>query len=71
MNPPVKNGTRIVVGDNLHEYAKAIVTECIYVPNEQRWGIVLEWPNAPGGSSFSRVWDTDEGKVWRRFSDVN
>lgn len=71
MDSPIKNGTRIVVGDNLQPYAKAIVVDSIYVEHEGRWGITLEWPDAPGGVSYSRVWDSDEGKGWRRHAEVN
>lgn len=71
MNPPIKNGTRIVVGDNLQPYAKAIVIDSVYNERESRWGIIIEWPNAPQGPNISRVWSTDEGKGWRRYVEVN
>ena len=61
----------MVVNGNLQPYAEAYVVDCIYVPNESRWGIILEWPKAPGGPSVSRVWDTDEGKGWFRYSGAN
>lgn len=71
MNAPIKNGTRVIVGDNFQPYAKAIVVDCVYVAHEARWGVVLEWPNAPGGPGYSRVWADDEGKGWRRWTEVN
>jgi hypothetical protein len=70
MNPPIKTGERVVVYGNLQPYATAIVVDLSYNHQEARWGIVLEWPNVPGGPATSRVWDTDEGKVWRRYADV-
>ena len=69
--PPVNKGERVVVGGNLQSYAAAYVADCVYVPHEARWGIVLEWPNAPGGPSASRVWDTDEGTRWYRYEASN
>jgi hypothetical protein len=69
MNPPIKMGERVVVHGNLQPYAKAIVVDLVFNKQEARWGIILEWPDAPGGPSVSRVWDHDEGKVWRRYAD--
>jgi len=75
MNPPVQKGERVVVGGNLQRYATAIVSDCAFVPTENRWAIALEWPNIPpelGASpGHSRVWSTDEGKVWYRYAQIN
>ncbi len=71
MKPSIEKGTRVVVGGNLQPYAVALVADCVYNVEEARWGIVLEWPNAPGGSAFSRVWETDEGKVWYRYGSCS
>lgn len=68
---PIEKGTRIVVGGNLQPYALAIVSYCTFNVHESRWGIIVEWPNAPGGPSYSRVWDTDEGKTWYRYGRSN
>lgn len=70
MNPPIKSGERVVVNGNLQPYAKAIVLECVYNAQEARWGIILDWPEAPGGGR-SRVWDTDEGKGWYRYASAS
>lgn len=71
MIPPIQIGARVVVGDNLQPYAKAIVSDLVFNSMEGRWAIILDWPNAPGGPGRSRVWDHDEGKTWRRYSDVD
>jgi len=67
MNPPIEKGKRVVVNGNLQPYALAVVVETIFVEKEARWAIVLEWPNAPGGPSFSRVYEKDENKGWYRY----
>lgn len=71
MNPPILRGTRVVVGGNLQPYAKALVSRCVYVPEEERWCIYLEWPDSPGGPAESHVWDTDENLTWYRYSEAN
>jgi len=71
MEPPIKVGERVVVHNNLQPYARAIVADLVYNADEARWGIILEWPNAPGGPSMSRVWSTDEGSVWYRYNQAN
>lgn len=71
MNPPIKKGARVIVYGNLEAYATAIVVDCSYQQSESRWAIVLEWPNAPGGPGYSRVYDTDEGKGWYRYAASN
>lgn len=71
MNPPISRGERVIVNGNLQPYALAIVADCVYQPNEARWAIVLEWPNAPGGPGYSRVYDHDEGKGWYRYVAAN
>lgn len=70
--PPPKKGDRIVVDGMLEEYAKAIVVDCIEIPNA--FGdhvIIIEWPNAPGAAKdqLSRVFlhDEDKDKRWSRF----
>lgn len=68
MNPPIEKGARVVVGGNLQSYAVALVADCIFQIKEARWAIVLEWPNAPGGPGYSRVYDHDEGKGWYRYA---
>jgi len=75
MNPPIQKGERVVVNGNPLPYARAFVADCVYVPHEARWAITLEWPNLPPelGTSpqYSRVWDTDEGKTWYRYTVTN
>jgi hypothetical protein len=71
MNPPIQKGVRVVVAGNLQPYARAVVADCVYKPEEARWAIILEWPDAPGGPNVSRVWDTDEGRGWYRYADAN
>ena len=71
MNPPILKGERVIVGGNLQPYALAIVANCVYHSAEARWCIVLEWPNTPGGTSYSRVYDTDEGKIWYRYRSAS
>jgi hypothetical protein len=60
-----------VVNGMLQPYAKALVLECAFSEKEARWAILLEWPDAPGGPGRSRVWDTDEGKGWYRYTEAN
>ena len=71
MNPPIEKGTRVVVAGNLQPYARALVADCFYDKNSARWAIVVEWPDAPGGPGVSRLWDTDEGKGWYRYSTAS
>lgn len=74
MNRPLEIGERIVVGGNLLPYAKAIVSERIFNVAQQRWGILLEWPDTPPElgprPAYSTVWESDEGKRWVRFADA-
>jgi len=70
MKNPIEKGTRVVLNGNLQPYAKAIVVDTVFRSTEARWEILLEWPNTPGGPSKSRVWDSDEGKTWVRFSSL-
>lgn len=68
MNPPINKGERVVVNGNLQPYATAIIVDCVYQAAEARWAVLLEWPHAPGGPGYSRVYDTDEGKGWYRYA---
>lgn len=71
MKPPIEKGARVVVGGNLQPYAAAYVADTLYIPKESRWAIILEWPDAPGGPSTSRVYDHDENRVWFRYGSVS
>ncbi len=64
MNPPVKKGERLVVYGRPE---RATVADCVYVPAEARWVIVLDW----GEFGVSRVYDHDEGKVWYRYAQAS
>lgn len=70
LTPPA-NGSRVIVNGNLQPYAMARVVNSIFNKDEDRWGIILEWPNLPDGPAFSRVYSTDEGKGWYRYSAAN
>jgi hypothetical protein len=66
-----KKGDRIIYEGNLQPYARALVLECVPLP-DGRTAIVLEWPDAPGeGAKLSRVYLHDEGKVWYRYGQNN
>jgi len=67
----IKKGDRVVVNGNLQPYALARVSGFMFDEFDRtRQGLVLEWPNAPGGADKSRVWIDDEGKTWERYEDV-
>lgn len=61
---PVRVGERLVV---LNRPEKAIVDNVVWVDSEQRWRIALDW----GSFGMSRVWSTDEGTIWTKFSELN
>lgn len=65
MYKPVEIGERLVVQGIT--YAEARVEDVKYLPEEGRWAIFLDW----GTFGKSKVYDTDENKVWFRFSKVN
>jgi hypothetical protein len=64
MNPPVKDGERVVVHGRPE---RAIVVGSQYLNIEARWLIKLDW----GDHFRSHVYDTDEGKVWYRYAQTN
>jgi hypothetical protein len=66
LTQPVPNGTRIIVNGNFQPYAEAYVVDCV-MSEGGRCQIVLEWPKAPGGPSYSRVNLYDEGRRWERY----
>jgi len=64
-SPPIRKGERVIVsGWNDIDTRVANVE---YVHGEARWKITLHW----GEMGVSYVYDTDEGKRWRRYSNVN
>lgn len=64
MMKPVEIGERLVVHGLTYE---ARVKDIKYLPKEGRWVIFLDW----GIHGESKVYDTDENKVWFRFSKAN
>jgi hypothetical protein len=64
MAATVKKGDRLVV------YGRpevAIVVDIVPLPHEARTAYTLDW----GEFGLSRVYDTDEGKVWNRYATLN
>lgn len=60
----VKIGERVIV---MGRPEKAIVENVHYSVTEMRWRITLDW----GQHGMSRVWSTDEGKIWTKYSEAN
>lgn len=58
-------GDRIIV-QNIY-YAIAHVLDVVWVEEEHRWRIDLDW----GIHGTSRVYDSDEGQIWFRYKSVN
>ena len=65
MNEPPRIGDRIVIF-GFREY-DAHVKEVKYIDTEARHHIILDW----GIHGTSRIYDTDEGKVWYRWNSTN
>ena len=63
--PPVKIGERIIVSS--WKDIEARVANVTYVAGEARWKITLHW----GEMGVTNVYDTDEGKHWHRYVNVN
>lgn len=61
---PVKMGDRVIVMDRPE---KVVVDNVRWVSDEGRWIIALDW----GQFGMSRVYSDDEGKVWKRYDEVN
>lgn len=61
---PVKMGERVIV---MNRSEKAVVENIQWLPNEGRWRITLDW----GSFGMSRIHSDDEGKVWKRYDEVN
>jgi hypothetical protein len=57
-------GDRIIVMGR-PEVAK--VSEIKWSKKDFRYEIIVDW----GAFGKSRVWDTDEGKVWRKYTESN
>ena len=62
---PIQIFTRVVVHGI--DYAAAYVSSVEWVPDEARWLISLDW----GEHGTSRVYSTDENKVWYRYATAN
>lgn len=62
---PVVIGERLVVSGIL--YAEARVSNYEWLEKESRWAIYLDW----GQHGTSKVYSTDEGKVWTRWAQLN
>lgn len=60
-----KIGERVVVHGMTH--VETYVSRIEYVQTEGRHMIHLDW----GEHGTSRVFDTDEGKVWYRYTESN
>ena len=53
-------------------YAKAYVTQHIWLEDERRYELKLRWEALDGTDlGTSKVYDTDEGKTWHRWNEVN
>lgn len=61
---PISVGERVVVYGRPE---RAIVSHCSYNPLEARWVISLDW----GEHGKSRVYDSDEGKIWFRYGQAS
>lgn len=65
MFTPVAIGERLIVQGIT--YATATVCAVEFIDAENRWMIHLDW----GEFGQSKVYSTDENKVWFRFSKAN
>jgi hypothetical protein len=61
----IKVGDRLIVQGIMH--AKAIVTEIVYLPKEDRHEIRLSW----GEHGTSKVYSSDQDKVWYKYQACN
>ena len=58
-------GTRVVVQGIMH--AEARVKDVTWLEKESRWEIILDW----GEHGTSKVYSSDENKVWYQYQSSN
>lgn len=70
MKPLPKLNERLLV-QNIN-YAKAYVIQHTWLETEHRFELKLRWEALDGTDlGMSKVYDTDEGKTWFRWNEVN